>query len=257
MARQRYASIPHYSPYPHLNLRLGARPGQAVAPGPAPPALVSRLFNGTASDYLQAADSASLRSPSTAITAACWAKATASTQAQYAVLLHKRDAAVLSYQIDQDTTNNRQMIGVLGVLGTNYVTADSTAMVVGTWYFLVLRWTSGAVIKLDIYNADGSSFSSVTSAGTVSGTIDYNTGLFYVGNGYGLAKGWTGDIANVFLHNAALSDADVQTLLAGSLPAGSPSALWCPFYGASPEVDASGHGNDLTVNGTTVDTAPP
>jgi hypothetical protein len=247
-----------------ISLAMTAGPCQQVLSGVLSTHVTSagspagaRNFDGTSSDYLAVNDSASLRSPSTAITAAAWVRL-ASPVVQYTPVFQKKfSTAAWSYMIRSEVWTSNPYRTLTGWLRTSSSvgTAASPGLVLGTWYFAVLRWTSGAKITLDIYNTDGSSFSHSESTSAVTGSIAYDSGQFVVG-GIGDTHTWNGDIANVFIDDTSLSDADVQTLLGGTLPEGSPSALWAPLCGNSPENDLSGNGNNLTVNGTTFVSGP-
>ena len=125
----------------------------------------------------------------------------------------------------------------------------------GNWYFVVGRWASGGYLYLDIYNADGTLFKHAASASTFAGPINYSDNPLYIGNDGSLAYGFIGDIAQVYIDNTSLSDADVQTLLHGTQPHSASAGYW-PLGLGSPDPDQSGNGNDLTVNGTTIVTGP-
>lgn len=217
------------------------------------PALASRSLNGTSSDYLTAADSASLDSPSTALTVAFWIRTDSATQAGYAGILRKTRGSSYSWVVEQIATTAGK-IEFYVAAGTTAGVQATTAMTVGTWYFVVGRWTSGGTVNLNIYNTDGSSFGSYAGS-TLSGSITYTSAsALYVGPS-DTTHVFNGTITNIFVTNTSLSDPDVATLRGGTAPV-TASAIWAPLCGNSPELDLSGNGNNLTVNGTTASAQP-
>lgn len=252
----RYRAFPNYSLRPHLRLGL-AFPGAGAAAPPPPPVNNAREFNGTSSDYLSAADSASLRSPSAAITIAFWMRITSATQVSYNRPIYKQHGSSSgdeSYELEQSGTSVGKYIFYVKIGSANQGGTMSASMLVGNWYFVVIRWASGGAVNLDVYNHDGSLFTHVTGS-TGTGTITYGAYPLFLGNESSLAYGFKGDLARVFIDNTSLSDPDVATLLSGTLPK-TPSAGYWPLGLGSPDPDQSGHGNDCTVYGTTIVAGP-
>jgi len=202
---------------------------------------MSRNFTGT-TDVVAVGDSTSLRTPSTAITAACWINPD-STQTNWATPLYKgRSDGNHSYGFGQNDTSSRQYRGYIRASLATY-TSLTTQLSANTWYFLVLRW-AGAAVSLRVYNADGSINQTVTSDPD-SGTIDYEALDFKVGPLF------SGKVAGVYVTNVSLTDDEVLALLRGSRPRQASAVDW-PLWGvASPEADLSGNGNNGTVTGAT------
>lgn len=241
----------------HLQLGLQLGAGAPEFAAPPPPPSTARNFNGTSSDYLEAADSASLRTPSAAITVACWVRPTSATPPASATALRKHIVSPVGYTflLAQNTTLSNRFWFIIKVSSTNKSTDTAPALIKGTWYFLVGRWASGGKVNLDIYNADGSLYAHVESVSTASGTLTYAADPLYVGNKADLTQGLNADLAQIYIDNTSLSDADVQTLLSGTRPHTASAGSWLVGV-ASPDPDDSGNGNNLTVHGTTLVAGP-
>ncbi len=226
----------------------GAGTAKAAAGGST-----ARHFTGTSSDYLARADNASLR-PSTAITFACWLRYTSASQNNYAHPIHKNNGGLAdSFQFCQYSNTYGNLYTDLNYGAVSAIASASLSQ--GLWYFVVGRWVANGYLNLDIYNADGTLFNHASSASTFAGPINYSDNPLYIGNDGSLAYGFIGDIAQVYIDNTSLSDADVQTLLHGTQPHSASAGYW-PLGLGSPDPDQSGNGNDLTVNGTTIVPGP-
>lgn len=244
----------------HLQLGLGLNAGggpDSAAPAPPPAASTAREFNGTNSDYLTAADSTSLRSPSTALTVGFWLKLKSVTQINWCQPVYKQRATGqnTTYLVQQASNAVGRWQAQILTSGGTSTTGSTAVMSQDTWYYLVARWSSGGKINLDIYNADGTLFDHQASAGTNTGSLTYGSFPLFVGNGPGLSFGVNADLAQVYIDNTSLSDADVQTLIAATQPHAASAGYWVLGV-ASPDPDTSGNGNDFTVHGTTIVAGP-
>jgi hypothetical protein len=215
----------------------------------------ARHFNGSDTDYLTHADDASLRSPSTALTVAFWARATSGTQNTYAGYVDKRYGSYDSWRVDAGSSTSPHAQGWVYTSSGQTYTASSNLLTTGTWYFMALRWASGGKLNLDVYNSDGSLFQHVESTGANTGSISYDTSALYIGRLLPTTHGFQGDIAQAYVDNTSLSDGDLATLRTGTQPHAASAAYW-PIGLGSPDPDQSGNGNDLTVNGTTIVAGP-
>jgi Concanavalin A-like lectin/glucanases superfamily len=233
-------------------------PSQVRIPGPGGGTVSStstaRHFGGVDTDYLTAADSASLESPSSAITVAFWFEVTSATQHSYAYLLQKFDSTQVSYGVYQNSSTAGSYIAKINIGGSAHTTAATTAVSLNTWYFAVLTWASGGPLTLAIYNADGTVYSSKATT-NITGTIGYDAGSLFIGRSSATGFSFTGNLTNIWIDDTSIGSTDRDTLRTGVAPF-TASGLWAPFLGNSPESDQSGNGNNLTVNGTTVVAGP-
>ena len=168
--------------------------------------------DSNADDEANAADSTSLRSPSTALTMAFWFRRDGNT-GNYTWLAGKNydtPSGHASYALRQQGTLHGQLEAMIRVSGSLSVTTLSNATSLNTWYFGVVRWTSGENLTLDIYNANGSLFHSVQTAGTVSGTIDYAAQPFWLGRNESGGNWWSGPIDDVKIYDYKRTNAQIH-----------------------------------------------
>jgi hypothetical protein len=166
-------------------------------------------FNGTNS-RLAVANSPSLQSPSTAITASAWIRPNGSSQA-WSSVIHKVHAAnYISYGFGQNAGSTRRFSGYLQVNGVGYTTAIANAMTDLTWHFVALTWQSGQQVTLTIYNANGSIFQTVTTAQTPVGTISYDASPLLIGEDEA-GDNWNGTIDEVRIYDRVLTPNEIQS----------------------------------------------
>lgn len=212
---------------------------------------MARYFDAV-DDVINCADSASLRSPATAITMAAWHRpsSASNSDAWSGIISKERTAAsqpYTSYEIGH-TDVARTFFAEITFDDSTRISTPSTAVITGdVWHFFVSRWASGGKISLNVYNSLGALVDAQESAGTKAGNLGYTNLQFKVG-----ATTWAylrGHVANVYVHNQSLSDNEVLALMRGFIPQ-RPSAILLPIWGVnSPERDISGNGNHGTITG--------
>jgi hypothetical protein len=173
-------------------------------------------FNGTNS-HVSVPNSASVQSPSTALTVSAWIQPNGSPQA-WSSVVHKVHAAKdVSYGFGQYAGNTRRFSGYLQVNGVGYTTAMSKALTNLTWYFVALTWQSGQKVTLTIYNANGSVFQTVTTTQAAAGTISYDASPLLIGEDEA-GDHWKGTIDEVRIYNRALTASEIQSDLNTPIP---------------------------------------
>lgn len=207
---------------------------------------LSRRFFGDG--YLQAADSSSLRSPSTAITVACWVRYHDDSDSgpAYSALVfkvHGTTSPFLSYAIQQQTEDFKLRFRISN--GTTlYNTALTDTLPAEEWLFVAGTWTSGGKLTLRVWDLGGDLIDTAESDGNVTATIGYTDGPLRIAVNE-LASGADADLQGVLVHNAVLSDQQLEDWRDdGIIPAVSAGA-----WALDSELDVSGHGNHLTLVG--------
>ena len=166
-------------------------------------------FNGSTS-RVSIADSASLRSPTTAITVSAWVQPNGTPQA-WSSIVHKVNATNhVSYGVGQNASNLRRLSGYLQVNGTSYTTPMTTALADLTWYYVVLSWQSGQPLTLTVYNANGTVFATQSTTQAPTGSISYSGNPLYFGEDE-LGNNWKGMIDEVRIYERVLSASEIQT----------------------------------------------
>lgn len=214
---------------------------------------MARSYDNASSQATEFVDDTDLR-PTTAITVCGWFRPTAFDGNANSFLAGKlRTAFGPSYGIRRSGSDVTYHFAVF--IGGLQNSVDSTALTGGNWYFMVGRWQSGGNVELRIYNEDGSLNQSVTSAGTVSGTIEHGAAPFVIGRdmfGY-----WTGAAERVRLYDTYLSNASIDSIMFATAADTSAKLHAQLTEAGSTEADVSGNNSDGThINSPTVVAGP-
>lgn len=208
-------------------------------------------------DLLSVADNGAQRTPTTQLTVGGWIYYRG----------HTNDAAILckpfipvvgpfdSYII-QTALAAHTLSGSIGIGTVLTPTANTPALSLNTWYFVALTWTSGSNVRLDVWNADGSVFSSVASAGTLSGSIAYDATPepIWVGQNESTDKINMG-AAYLGVHNANLrGTSTLDNWRMSGVPGITLSGVFLPMDTSSAPAD-SAQGQTVTNTGATYDAA--
>jgi hypothetical protein len=208
---------------------------------------MSRILDGT-DDHGTVPNSATLASPSTAITVALWAKM--ATNGQWATVCGKQNSgfnftwgvfAINSSNSYEAWLNN----GSAEASPSGTVTSDE-------WRLMVVRWQSGSGPVLRFYRPDGTIDVQVTGS-SFTGTLSSGAGSLFLGS-FGGVDFWAGKLGRSAIYDASLSDAELVTLAeGGDMLALSPAAAWSLTTSGTTEPDLTGNGNTLTWTGATFD----
>ena len=224
---------------------------------------MAREFDGV-NDALEASDSGSIRSPSTAITVAVWMQRTSTGADPWTGLVLKKYTITdpwISYSIQQNANNTAQFYFSIstGVPGSLIQTAFSAnpSVPADTWRLLVGRWAQGEKVSLRIFDLNRNIIETVESTAISNITIGYNADPLRFGrneaNNY-----WQGRLANILIENSKLSDQQILGRMFLPSFIHNPSAGFWPLWGiTSPEPDLSGNKNDATVTEATRFNHPP
>lgn len=209
---------------------------------------MARDYNGS-TQYTSATSSASLSQPSTAVTICCWARAhdpnTAGNDGAMVAGKLVDASGNPSYGIRATVAGVQRYYGFLSI-GAGAQTANTASTYIDTWVFLALRWTSGEQITLRVYNEAGTLLETVTTAGTVSGTITHNGGQFRVAaDAFGF---WWGSAERVVVWDRKLSDVEVDAQRTNGNAVTDAVLDWQLTDAGATEADVSGDGNTGTHN---------
>jgi len=201
--------------------------------------------------------------PSTAITFGCWFRPTA-TAGSYHVIFAMlfNDGSTkpyVSYNIQQKSTNNQVYEANIGIGSNFFATSASTALSLNTWYAFIAKWSSGNVLELRIYNANGTLNQSLTSS-TATGSLAYHVSNdpLRIGGKTDSGSTFVGDVANCFVDNQTWTNGEIANWVKTLRPPkGFYSGCFLPLGLSSPEVDYSGNKNTGAVTGATVTDNPP
>jgi hypothetical protein len=145
-------------------------------------------------------------------------------------------------------------VAVAAVNGTS-----TTALATGTWYGLMGVGINNGNVTLKRYDLAADSLASETITDThatnVPSTDPGTLGQWLAQSAAN--NSWYGDIQRALLATGTPTDAEFKTWSKeGVLPTSvTVKGAW-EVLGLSPEVDRSGNGNNLTVNGTTISLGP-
>lgn len=215
-------------------------------------------FDGNG-DYATAADSTSLRSPSSALTIAGFVSFATATQDAYATVVSKSTGGAPSYSSwslfgSNSSAGARQPVGIVTNGGDSYQTTIPTsysyggltpAMAAGTWYLVAMTWVASGAATMRVLNpADGTVYATGTVGTHPAGGISYTGSPFYIG-GIG-GEDTNGRLMRWGVHNAALSLAQLQTWAT----TGTPPVTMSAGYWLSDNSWTDAHqGNTLTPTG--------
>ena len=163
-------------------------------------------FNGT-SNLVTVADADVLDLAGT-LTLEAWVK-TASTSGNRRLVLDKEGSGFLSYALYANDAVNRP--GETLHLGTTDVTVDGTSQLALNVWTHVAATYSGASMTLFI---NGVPVSSVSQTGTIAPS----TGALRLGGSSQFGRFFSGTLDDVRIYNRALSQSEIQTDMATSLP---------------------------------------
>lgn len=220
---------------------------------------MARNFDGTVSQ-LEVSDDVAL-TPSDKITWGIWARPVGA-QDDFGNIIRK-GISNPSYLLQQNGSNVREYLSQLRIGGVNKrANAAHTALVDEEWHLFFGRWSSGGVVKLDIYDSSATKVVDL-DGDSATGTIDSNTSSLRFGFESSSASfRWAGDLAESFLFDVELTDDQLQGFawksVARRLVAPSNLSGYWPIWGLhSPEIDLSGNGNNLTVTSAARANHPP
>ena len=169
-------------------------------------------FDGS-NDYVDANNSTSLQSPTTAITMTGWVTQDGPPSSDYAWIFGKiQNVGSGQGNFIRQNAGNRGQLEAYIYTGSMNGTAVSNAISLGKWYFVAMYWSSGSPLALDIYNSDGTLFQHVEIASAVSGTLQYSTDDFQMGANENLGSFWKGRVDDVRIYNRALSRDEIKRL---------------------------------------------
>jgi hypothetical protein len=222
--------------------------------GPAVPD-GARFLDGTSGNYASAVDSASLRTPSTAITLAGWWKPTTGGIADYGVFDKAGNTVsrAASYGIVRDgSADNRNLRFRLGLTTAGNVTVDnptmSSVLASDTWYFIAATWISGAAPRFRVWSQAGTLVID-NSGSTFTDSIIYGADQFRVGRD-DVARDGRFTAAAIGVHNAVLTDPQIQTWRNTGVPPITLSGGFWAFNGSGATEADTAQSNTLTINGT-------
>jgi hypothetical protein len=218
---------------------------------------MSRILNGTTS-YGEAADSATLKSPTDQITVLQWVRIDdVVEQPDRWRLINKG-----SYTIEHWWGENvGRLFGIVRIDGSGLQTSvfAGNSLPTETWVACFLTWEAGEPVRFRGILADGTVVRNVTSDTTsdVADVIDHNTDPYRIGgNGAlsGLAKVGPGAVWPV-----KLTDQQVTDLATGANPmtVGSPVGCWDVRSEGSTDPDLTGNGNTITWSNAAFDADDP
>lgn len=226
----------------------------------------------TGTEYIEVADSATMRTPSTAITIAAWVNQTSGgTSTRFTKIIGKQvnggSSPFVSYSVGRRFAGQTHGFEVSDG-GNNLIEASGTSN--GQWYFIVGRWESGQAdgLELLVYDTSETLVTSNSDGAPLSLTIGYDAGVARIGTNEASTPSafYEGSIAGIYVHDARLSDAQISDLFANTIslttdsgftaPPITPSAGFWPLdFDAR---DVSGNGNDGTpVNDPAFTESPP
>jgi len=227
----------------------------------------ARYFDGTSPNYAFAADTSSLRTPSTAITLAgfwrpsAWAATDAGVFGKTGTLAGRS----MSYAvIRRDTADARNLRFRLGLTTAGNVLIDpanmSTTLSMDTWYFLACTWSSTAAPRMRVWTTGGTSLIDVTGGITYTDTIIYGADPFRVGKND--QSDTTGmhrvSLAAIGVHNAVISDANLTSWRTNKVPPITLSAGFWALNGTSTTAENdTAQTNHLTLSGIVHTTGGP
>jgi hypothetical protein len=224
----------------------------------------ARYFDGVSPNYAFAADSTSLRTPTSALTLAgfwrpsvytgidggLWGKTgnLASRSMSYGVVRNSdTDGRVLRFRLGLTTAGN-VLLDPSGM---------AAALAMDTWYFLACTWTSGTALRMRVWSLSGTSLIDTTGGTTFTDTIAYAADPFRVGrNDTTLYNRCS--LSDIGAHNAVLSDANLASWRSSRVPPLTLSAGFWALDGAGTTAESdTAQANHLTLSGIVHTTGGP
>lgn len=227
----------------------------------------ARYFDGVSPNYAFAADSTSLRSPSTAVTlAGFWRPSTyTATDGGLWGKVGTLASRSMSYAvIRRDTTDARNLRFRLGLSTAGNVLIDpanmATTLAMDTWYFLACTWASGAAPRLRVWTPSGTSLIDSTGGTSYTDSIIYGADQFRVGKND--QTDTTGvhrvSLAAIGVHNAVVSDANLTLWRTNKVPPITLSGGFWALNGASTASEPdTAQTNTLSLSGIVHTTGGP
>ena len=198
-------------------------------------------------DFLSLSTANIVAADATAFSVTLWANIRVDTNAY----------ATAWYSNITNSTNNCEVFVATDTDGTTGAVFESTSTLtgashsVGTWYFMAYVRTNTA--RSYYYGTEaGGTLTEVTNAD--SRTVNTDMDVLRIGNDI-YSEPWNGDIYNVKLWGAALSDAEIDAEWRSLAPVRTSNLRgdWRLAAAASATTDSSGNSLTLTANGTLTD----
>ena len=237
----------------------------------ARPAGAARAFNGTSSDYASTALDLSAYNKLT-VTYWLWWNSNATNDDRLAFedscgsAFYSCSSSRVGFTMDQDSSTDAGKAGLGIAAGTTSVmtTAAFTRPSAGAWheYVFLFDATASGSSAIPTAYVDGVAQSLTYHYSSFTPQTAFNATTMYLMTRAGTSLFGAGRMADFAICGGVLlSQAQASALAAGARPwtvcPGS-LAFYIPMDGiASPEPDLSGHGQNVTIHGTTLTGAPP
>lgn len=211
---------------------------------------MSRLFNQSNDDHIEAGDLASIDITGDKLTVSCWMEIDTANGEQK--LVSKWSDAGGQFQYLMSITDAEKAQFVINT-GSNAIALGSTTISTGAFHNLVGRY-DGSNVEIFL---DGIQDGTIGRSGNLTNTFA-SLVLGAGSGGSGSEQPLDGFLGHVAIWNIAQSEDVIEALANGASPLQFPEGLvfYAPINGQNPELDIIG-GNGLTVNGTTVAEEPP
>lgn len=209
---------------------------------------MSRLFDDASSEFLEVDVAPATATP---LTLGCWFYADDVAVNHNLMGIFNKDEVDEWFTLIFAGAVSDKVVAQVGISGA---ALTSTSATINTWHYATGVFTSST--SRDVF-IDGGGKGSNTDTFAPSGVNRVSVGRK---GGPTPADYFSGRIAEAAIWDVALTDVEVAVLATGVSPLRvRPANLkgYWPIFGASPETDYSGQGNNLTVTGATIaDHAP-
>lgn len=211
-------------------------------------------FGAATSDRLDCGSGATIDNLTT-YTWTAWVRATTLTDGRQ--MLSKNDGSGVAekgFSLNGAGGDTRQRVGY-NTTDSNFIT-NTTPLSSAVWKFLAWTFDSGATPQTAVWVGDERAAVAAATFGTStagSTTINSDAAInFLIGNNGALTLAFQGDIGPVTVHNAVLTEAQINTVRAQTMNA--PSAVMVipvGYNATATHTDWTGTGNNCTVTGAT------
>lgn len=209
---------------------------------------MARFFDGI-DDFMTAVSVTPFLGPTTSLTVAFWFRHQTGGDSGGGIFVVEG-----TYGVNREGANNHVLYpNMSGSWGYHDLNADASEEFSNQWCFAVLTWTSGEAFRMRAWDLDGNAILDESEASATTGTIGTDTPdsvrLGITASPFD--ENWNGRLANLYVHNEKLADADITKLRTGVGAPPEPSVDFWPLNDSGSTETGVINGLVFNATGTT------